>query len=200
MIWHKETDINNVDFIIIPGGFSFGDYLRSGALAAKSPILESIITQSLKGIPILGVCNGFQILLETNLLPGALIRNENMKFVCKTVDLVIDKNINSIYSNSFLKNKVLKIPVAHNEGNYFISNEQLKSIKDNNQVFMRYYKNNNNNNYNPNGSLEDIAGIISKDGRMLGMMPHPERAMGDGHTSSDGLLFFKGVFEELSKC
>ena len=198
LVWHKDTSLPSVDLIILPGGFSYGDYLRCGALAAKSSILESVISSSLSGVPILGICNGFQILLETNLLPGVLIRNKNLKFICKNIKLKVNKNVNSIFSNSLPKNKILEIPIAHNEGNYFISNLELNKLKKNNQILFTYYGHNNSNDYNPNGSVEDIAGIISSNGRTLGMMPHPERALGDGNKSSDGLLFLKGLFIEIN--
>ena len=168
-IWHKEYTIpDNVDLIILPGGFSYGDYLRPGVLAAHSNIIKDLIKKSQQGKSIIGLCNGFQILTEINLLPGTLLYNKNMKFICKEVLLKVENN-KTRFSNKFSKNQIWNCPVAHQTGNYFLNKKLLKLIEENNQIIFRYADNN-----NPNGSINNIAGIINKTGNVLGMMPHPE--------------------------
>ena len=175
LVWYKDSIPNNTNLIILPGGFSFGDYLRSGAIASASKIIKEVISFSKKGIPIIGICNGFQILTEANLLPGTLIINSNLKFVCKDVFLKVINN-KSIFSNA-IKDKIFMLPIAHKMGNYVISKNDLDKIKSNDQILFKYCSKSGdtNNDYNPNGSVENIAGIISQNHKILGMMPHPER-------------------------
>ena len=175
LVWYKDSIPKYTNLIILPGGFSFGDYLRSGAIASASKIIKEVVSFSKRGIPIIGICNGFQILTEANLLPGTLIINDNLKFICKDIFLkVINKK--SIFSNA-IKDMVFKLPIAHKMGNYIISKNDLDKIKSNDQILFKYCSNkgDTNNKYNPNGSVENIAGIMSKNHKILGMMPHPER-------------------------
>ena len=185
-IWHRETCLKKYDMVLIPGGFSYGDYLRTGAIARFSPIMEEVIKHASKGKPIIGICNGFQILIECGLLPGALINNNKIKFLSKKVALDV-VNDESIFTNSLSKGDCLEMPIAHKEGNYFTSPNALRELKDNNQIVFKYK------NSNPNGSIENIAGIINKKGNVLGMMPHPERACDALLGSEDG----KGIFESI---
>ncbi|MBL0848997.1 MAG: phosphoribosylformylglycinamidine synthase subunit PurQ [Candidatus Liberibacter ctenarytainae] len=187
LVWKTDTNIPPVDLIIIPGGFSYGDYLRCGAIAARTPVMDVIKQRAQDGVKILGVCNGFQILLELNLLPGALMRNASLKFTCKKV-LIEVANANTVFTKSYHKNQIITYPVAHHDGNYFIDSEGLKEIEDNNQVVFRYASDT-----NPNGSLHDIAGIINRQGNILGMMPHPENIIEDIHGGTDG----RGIFTSL---
>lgn len=188
-IWHAETGLpKDLDFIALPGGFSYGDYLRSGAMSAKSPIMNEVVKAAKKGVYILGVCNGFQILTETGLLPGTLMRNRDLKFICKNVDLKV-ANTDSKFTSGYKKEQTIRIPVAHHDGNFFAEPSTLKEIEDNNQVAF-YYENE-----NPNGSVDNIAGIFDKDQRILGMMPHPERAVDTKIGGTDGLALFEGLFK-----
>lgn len=190
-VWHANTDLpQGLDFIALPGGFSYGDYLRSGAMSAKSPIMNEVIKAAKAGTYILGVCNGFQILTEAGLLPGTLMRNKNLKFICKSVELKVENN-ESEYTNSYTKGQKINIPVAHHDGNFFANEETLKSIEDKEQVAFRYTN-------NPNGSLNDIAGIFSENKRVLGMMPHPERAADYLTGGTDGTALFKALIESLN--
>jgi phosphoribosylformylglycinamidine synthase len=174
-IWYKDQIPKNTDFIILPGGFSFGDYLRSGAIASASKIIREVITFSKKGVPIMGICNGFQILTEANLLPGTLIINKNLKFICKEVYLKVVNN-NCIFTHK-LDNKVFKLPIAHKMGNYVATKDVLKEMIENDQIIFKYCSKigHINDTYNPNGSINNIAGIVSLNKRIIGMMPHPER-------------------------
>lgn len=192
-IWHKETEIPNLDLIIIPGGFSFGDYLRCGSIASKSPIINSIKNHVARGAALLGICNGFQILIETGLLPGALVKNKNLKFVCKEVSLIVQDTISNPFTSGLNSNSKLCFPIAHNEGNYFANDELIKKLTGQGQIPFKYPSSN-----NPNGSKNNIAGILSENGRILGMMPHPERAISDYHLSKDGKTFFEKIFKQLS--
>jgi phosphoribosylformylglycinamidine synthase len=195
-IWHKNPDLDNFDFVVLPGGFSYGDYLRAGAIAHFSPIMQEVIRFAKKGKFLMGICNGFQILTETGLLPGALLRNQNLKFLCQQVYLQVE-NHQTHFTNSIPQGKIIKVPIAHGEGNYFIDEAGLNELKANNQIVFRYVDKNNNltKEANPNGSLDSIAGIINKEGNILGMMPHPERAVESILGSSDGKL----IFESISK-
>tara|TARA_Y100000590_G_C15547302_1_gene949493 strand:- start:251 stop:916 length:666 start_codon:yes stop_codon:yes gene_type:complete len=184
-IWHRETNLKDCTAILIPGGFSYGDYLRTGAIARFSPIMKSIICDAKKGKPVIGICNGFQILLECGLLPGALINNKNIKFLSKKVTLEIASN-KSIFSNKLKIGDSIKMPIAHKQGNYIADKETLNQLKDKNRIIFKY-KN------NPNGSLMDIAGIINSKGNVLGMMPHPERACDTILGSDDGKLIFESM-------
>lgn len=192
--WHGDADLpGDLDFIALPGGFSYGDYLRSGAMAAKSPVLRAVIAAANRGVPVLGVCNGFQVLTESGLLPGALMRNAGQTFVCRTVELAV-ANTSSLFTNGFAPGTSLSIPVAHHDGNYFADDATLDQLEGDDRVAFRYAK-------NPNGSLRNIAGVLSSNGRVLGMMPHPERAIEPAaHASmggSDGRKIFENVIESL---
>ena len=198
MVWHKETHIPDCNIIIVPGGFSFGDYLRCGSIAANSPIMREVVKKSKEGFPIIGICNGFQILTETRLLPGTLIRNNCLSFICKTTKLSVLNN-RTYFSQKYFKNQIIDIPIAHNEGNYFANDEIIKELEDNNQIAFKYCDEDGNfsNDANPNGSLKNIAGIINKKGNVLGMMPHPERATNRLSRLNDGENFFLSIAETL---
>ena len=174
MVWHKETSIDQSDLIVVPGGFSYGDYLRCGAMASTSPIMQDVVKKAKEGVPVLGICNGFQILIESGLLDGALMRNSSLSFICRDI-LIKAKNQNSVFTKNA---QVAKMPIAHNEGNFFVTSEQLKKIQDNDQIAFQYCDENGNvsEHSNPNGSLKNIAGILNENKNVLGMMPHPERA------------------------
>ena len=191
MIWHKETELPRSDLIVIPGGFSYGDYLRSGAVAAKSNILSEVIRAANKGALILGICNGFQILIECGLLKGALLRNSKLKFISKDILVKVQSNKNKFF-NKYKDGEVLKLNIAHNEGNYFTDKKHLDELEDNNLIPLKYCdkKGNLNNECNPNGSINNIAGIFNKDKNILGMMPHPERMSDKFLTNEDGLGLF----------
>ena len=191
MVWHKETNINQSDLIVVPGGFSYGDYLRCGAMASTSPIMKSIIENANKGVPILGICNGFQILIESGLLKGALMRNSSLNFICRDV-IIKTANTKTIFTN---KTEISKMPIAHNDGNYFATSDQIKKIEDNDQIAFQYCDANGNINdqSNPNGSIKNIAGVFNEKKNVLGMMPHPERAAEYMHGCYDG----KRIFESL---
>ncbi len=184
-VWQTDTDIPDVDLIVIPGGFSYGDYLRCGAIAARMPVMEALKRKANKGVPVIGVCNGFQILLEAGLLPGALMRNASLKFVCRQVQLEV-VNADTLFTRAYEAGQIIRCPVAHHDGNYFADAATLKRIEGNGQVLFRYA-----NGTNPNGSVNDIAGIVSKSGTVLGMMPHPENLIEAAHGGSDG----RGLFE-----
>ena len=193
MIWHKDSDLPKSDLIVIPGGFSYGDYLRSGAIAAKSKILNEVIKAANNGCLVLGVCNGFQILIETGLIKGALLRNKNLKFINKDVYLKVNN------TNQFCKNykngQIIKLNIAHNEGNYFTDKNHLEEIKENNLIAFQYCveKGLVNDERNPNGSLENIAGILNAKKNILGMMPHPERMIDKIISNEDGLNIFSSI-------
>jgi len=197
-LWHKDKEIGNLDLVIVPGGFSYGDYLRSGAIARFSPIMEAVQDYVKKGFPVLGICNGFQILLEAGLLPGAMLHNEKLRFVCKNVNIRVENN-RSLFTSGMKEGTVLNVPVSHGEGNYFIDDEGLSDLKEHEQIAFRYCDANGNvtQEANFNGSVDSIAGIINKQGNVLGMMPHPERAMEPLLGSSDGKPFFESIFNSL---
>ena len=197
LIWHKQNNLDPIDLAILPGGFSFGDYLRCGALAAHAPVMSALHDHAARGGPILGICNGFQILIESGMLPGFLARNNELKFICKQTNLSVNENSNCALTASLDSKKTLRIPVAHNEGNFFADSETLDSLENNGQVVLRYATIGGSVPSNPNGSLNDIAGICSSNGKILGMMPHPERAMGMGHESSDGKKLLRAIFEAI---
>ena len=196
-LWHESSDLSDVDAIVLPGGFSYGDYLRCGAIAAKSKILRQINTFINKGTPILGICNGFQILTETGLLPGILQQNKYQKFICKNVYVKVNDKKNKYFKN--IKKEILELHIAHNEGNYFCSDDELKCLKDNNQIAITYCDKNGKEteDLNPNGALSNIAGIFNKNKNILGMMPHPERMIDKYLSSNDGDFFFKNLIENL---
>ena len=198
MIWHKETSLPDSDLIVLPGGFSYGDYLRCGSMAANSPIMKEVKKSAEKGSSILGICNGFQILTEAGLLPGTLIRNQGLSFICKNTSLKVE-NDKSFFTHNYNKNEIVNIPIAHNEGNYFADENVIKDIEDKNLVAFRYCNKNGdiNEETNPNGSLKNIAGIINEKGNVLGMMPHPERATDDIAGLNDGEKFFTSIIESI---
>jgi phosphoribosylformylglycinamidine synthase len=191
MVWHKDTSIDTSDLIVVPGGFSYGDYLRCGAIASTSPIMNDVVKKANDGVPVIGICNGFQILIESSLLDGALMRNESLSFICKDI-FIKSKNNSSIFTKN---TNIAKMPIAHNEGNYFVSSDQLKKIQDNEQIAFQYCDQNGNvdNASNPNGSLKNIAGVLNKQKNVLGMMPHPERAAEKILGCDDG----KSIFESF---
>lgn len=197
-LWHKDSDLSDIDLLIVPGGFSYGDYLRSGAIARFSPIMNSVLEYAKKGRPVLGICNGFQILLESGLLPGAMLHNEQLRFVCKNVFMRVEST-RSIFTSSMEKGQVLDIPVSHGEGNYFIDDNGLASLEDNDQIAFRYCNQDGEltEESNFNGSVSAIAGITNINGNVMGMMPHPERAMEKVLGSDDGKLFFNSIFNRL---
>ena len=198
-IWHKDTDLSGVDFLLIPGGFSYGDYLRSGAIARFSPVMKSVVEFVQKGGPVLGICNGFQILLEAGLLPGAIQHNEQLRFVCKQGYLRCETP-DTLFTRTINAGQVLQLPVAHGEGNYIIDQEQLKELKDNEQIVFRYCNasGETTKEANFNGSIDHIAGICNKRRNVLGMMPHPERAVESILGSTDGKHIFESALHELA--
>ncbi|MCK9209777.1 MAG: phosphoribosylformylglycinamidine synthase subunit PurQ [Ignavibacteriaceae bacterium] len=198
-LWHKDTDLQNCDVIILPGGFSYGDYIRTGAVAKLSPIMNSVIDFANKGGIVFGICNGFQILTECNLLPGTLIKNKNLKFICKDIYVTAVNEI-SLLTKS-LEKKTLLTPIAHGEGNYFTDDETLKSLEKNNQVLFRYSssKGEISDVCNPNGSIQNIAGIMNKNGNVFGMMPHPERSSDGLLGKTDGLQIFNSLLQNFIK-
>lgn len=197
LVWHQETEIADLDVMIIPGGFSYGDYLRCGAIAQFSPIMKAVQEHAAKGKPVLGICNGFQILTEVGLLPGALIRNQELHFVCDRVPLKIE-NTQSIWTGNYPEKAVITLPIAHGEGRYFADADTLTSLEDNGQVLFRYCSSQGevNEASNPNGSLHNIAGITNQKGNVLGMMPHPERASDPVLGATDGFHLFQGLWKE----
>lgn len=188
-VWHTATDLSGFDGILVPGGFSYGDYLRCGAMANQSNIMAEVKKAADAGKPVLGVCNGFQILTEAGLLPGALLRNKNLKFMCRTIQLKVENN-NTLFTNQYELGQIINIPIAHGEGNYYCDEETLQQLKDNKQIVFTY------SGENPNGSLEDIAGITNERGNVLGMMPHPERAVDALVGGADGLAVFKSIVKQ----
>ena len=196
MVWHKDTDLPKSDLIVIPGGFSYGDYLRSGAIAAKSNILKEVIKAANSGCMILGICNGFQILIETGLLQGALLRNKNLKFISKDVHCKVINNNNNFCKN-YKKNNIINLNIAHNEGNYFTKDDHLKELEDNELIAFKYCDQHGltNENANPNGSLNNIAGILNNKKNILGMMPHPERMVDNLISNSDGIELFTSILK-----
>lgn len=199
ILWHKDKNLKNVDAIILPGGFSYGDYLRAGAIARFSPIMQEVINFAQKGGFVFGICNGFQILCEAGLLPGALLHNVNHRFVCKNV-FIKAENRKTIITRNIPENKVLKIPIAHAQGNYYVDDETLKKMRINNQIIFRYCDKNGiiSSEFNPNGSLDNIAGICNEKKNVFGMMPHPERAADPVLFNTDGLYIFESIIKELS--
>lgn len=190
MVWHKDDHLpDGLDVIGIPGGFSFGDYLRCGAIAARSPIVRSVIEFANRGGYVLGICNGFQVLTESGLLPGVLMRNSNLKFICKDVDLIV-KTTDSAFTNRYKKDQRIRVPIAHHDGNYEADADSLARLKDEDRIAFTYAA-------NPNGSIEDIAGILSENRRVLGMMPHPERLNDAQLGGTDGSALFESLAEAL---
>ena len=198
-IWHKETDLSGVDFLIVPGGFSYGDYLRSGAIARFSPVMQEVTQFALEGKPILGICNGFQILLEAGLLPGAMLHNQQLRYVCKQVYLRCETT-DTLFTQTLENGQVLQVPVAHGEGNYVTDDDTLKKLQDNDQIVFRYCEADGqlSEKANFNGSIDNIAGICNQQRNVLGMMPHPERAMEKQLGSDDGKLIFESILNEFA--
>lgn len=194
MVWHQETDIPDVDLIVIPGGFSYGDYLRVGAIAARSPVIDALHRKAGAGVTILGICNGFQILTETGLLPGSLIRNRDLEFLCKDIHLRVENN-NTRFSHNYAPGQIVRFPIAHHDGNYFADPDTLQAIEDNSQVVFRYCNEAGEitASGNPNGSANNIAGLINKAGNVMGLMPHPENLIDPLLGGIDG----RGLFESL---
>ena len=199
MVWHKDADFDDVDLICLPGGFSYGDYLRCGAMSAKSPVMKEVVARANKGVPVLGICNGFQILTECGLVPGALMRNSNLRFVCRDVHLKVERN-DTVFTKQYQAGQSIRIPVAHHDGNYFVDADGLKAIEDNGQVAFRYSAEDGSvsEDNNPNGSLNNIAGIYNAKGNVLGMMPHPERLCDDVLGGTDGRPMFDSLVAALS--
>ena len=186
-IWQTDTDIPDVDLIVIPGGFSYGDYLRCGAIAARMPVMRAVAEKAAKGVQVIGVCNGFQILVEAGMLPGALMLNTSLKFVCREVKLQV-ANANTAFTHRYQPGQIIRCPVAHHDGNYFADAETLARIEGESQVVFRYAEGT-----NPNGSINDIAGIVNAKGNVLGLMPHPENLIEPAHGGTDG----RGLFESV---
>ncbi len=199
IIWHRDEDIPDVDLIALPGGFSFGDYLRCGAMAARSPVTKKVIEHANRGGNVIGVCNGFQVLTETGLLPGALMRNDSLKFVCRDVRLRVENN-DTPFTNAYAAKQVITMPVAHHDGNYFADDDTLQSLEDEGRVVFRYVDDMGQatKEANPNGSRNNIAGIISRRKNILGLMPHPERLIEKAQGGTDGLGFFKSMINALN--
>ena len=194
MVWHKETKLPKSDLIVIPGGFSYGDYLRSGAIAGKSSIINEVIKAANNGCLVLGICNGFQILTETGLLKGVLLRNKKLKFINKDINIKVINN-KSKFSNKYKKDQILRINIAHNEGNYFTNSNHQKELQNDNLIAFKYCdeKGNINDDSNPNGSLDNIAGIFNSKKNILGMMPHPERMIDNLISNNDGVNLFSSL-------
>ena len=197
MVWHDDNELPKSDLIVLPGGFSYGDYLRCGSIAGKSNIIKSVIKFAQSGGLVLGICNGFQILTETGLLPGILQQNKNIEFICKNIHVKVADKSNKYFKN--IKKEILELHIAHNEGNYFCSNNDLKFLEDNNQIAVKYCnaKGNCNLESNPNGALKNIAGVFNKEKNILGMMPHPERMIDKYLSGEDGALFFQNLIGNL---
>ena len=192
VVWHKETALPDVDLVVLPGGFSYGDYLRSGAIAARSPIMDAVRAAADRGVLVLGVCNGFQILTEAGMLPGVLMRNASLRFVCREVKLEV-VNARSAFTSRYERGQVIRCPVAHHDGNYFADADTLRRIEDDHRVAFRYAAGS-----NPNGSINDIAGIFNEKGNVLGMMPHPENLIEPAHGGTDGRALFESLFDTVA--
>jgi len=197
MVWHRETDFPSVDLIVLPGGFSYGDYLRSGAMAAHSPILRAVREQARRGVAVLGICNGFQILTEAKLLPGALMRNTSLHYICRDVNLKVER-AGTLFTNGYTEGEDVTMPIAHKDGAYFADDETLDRIEGEGQVVFRYSaKAGSLGDGNPNGSRRGIAGVIDETGRIMGLMPHPERASDAALGGIDGRRVFESLTREL---
>jgi len=199
MVWHGEAGLPQTDLIVVPGGFSYGDYLRAGALAAHSPVMREVVKRAGAGVPVLGICNGFQILTESGLLPGILMQNASLKYICRPVHLRIETS-QSLFTTGYEEGQIVEIPVAHNEGNYFADDDTLDRLEGEDRIAMRYSTPSGdvNADSNPNGAARNIAGIFNEAKTVLGMMPHPERAADAQHGGTDGKAMFNGLVEALS--
>jgi len=196
MIWHEDSDLSDVDVVVVPGGFSYGDYLRCGAIAQFSPAMRSTVEHANQGKPVMGICNGFQVLTEMGLLPGALVRNRDLHFVCDRIPLTVER-ADLPWTQGYQKGQIIQLPIAHGEGCYFAEDDTIKQLEDNDQVLFRYCDADGSvsDAANPNGSLHNIAGICNKAGNVLGMMPHPERAADKALGAIDGLALFEGILQ-----
>jgi phosphoribosylformylglycinamidine synthase len=191
MVWHGESELpSGIGLIALPGGFSYGDYLRCGAIAARSPVVRAVVEAAERGVPVIGICNGFQVLTETGLLPGALMRNSGLNFVCRNVALTVD-NSQSIFTSGYQRGETITVPVAHHDGNYFADAETLDRLEGEGRVAFRYAE-------DVNGSARNIAGLLNKSGNVLGMMPHPERRIEAAHGGTDGRRLFEGLLEAVA--
>lgn len=191
MVWHEETDISDIDVVVVPGGFSYGDYLRCGAIARFSPVMQQVVKHANQGKFVLGICNGFQVLTEVGLLPGALMRNREMHFVCDRAPIKVERN-NLPWTQAYQPGEIITLPIAHGEGQFYADKDVIQQLEDNGQVLFRYQDN------NPNGSVNSIAGICNLQGNVLGMMPHPERASDPMLGGTDGLKLFEGLLAEVA--
>ena len=197
MVWHGEAELPAVDLIVLPGGFSYGDYLRGGAIAAQSPVMDAVVDRANDGVPVLGICNGFQVLTECGLLPGVLMRNRDLKFLCMDVDLRVE-NAGTVFTRGYEAGENVRIPIAHNEGNYFTDAETLAMLEGENRVAFRYCASEGGPGGAPNGAINAIAGVLNEQGNVLGLMPHPERAAEAALGGADGAKMFAGLVEALS--
>lgn len=197
LLWHKDTEIGKPDLMVLPGGFSYGDYLRCGAIAAHSPVMKEVIRLAQAGTPLLAVCNGFQMLVETRLVPGALLRNQSLKFMCKSVNLRLESS-SKTFTSKMKQGDIITVPVAHGEGNYVIADDTLKSMNDNGQVAFRYVDDNGKN-ININGSVDCIAGVYNESKTILGMMPHPEDATDPTLGNASALPFFESIVQAVAR-
>ena len=198
MVWHNESILPKTDIVVLPGGFSYGDYLRTGCIASKSPIIKEVIKHAEKGGLVLGICNGFQILVESGLLPGVLLRNKKLRFISKNINLKVI-NLQNKFCKNYKDKNIIKLPIAHNEGNYFADSKLLNYLEDNNLIALKYCdeKGNINKDSNPNGSSNNIAGILNDKKNILGMMPHPERLIDPLLSGEDGSILFKSLLKSL---
>ncbi|MBN42940.1 MAG: phosphoribosylformylglycinamidine synthase I [Alphaproteobacteria bacterium] len=199
MVWHGESALPKVDLIAIPGGFSYGDYLRSGAMAANSPIMREVVAQAGRGVPVLGICNGFQVLTECGLLPGVLMRNAGLKFICRDVNVRVERN-DTIFTRNYDAGAVIRVPIAHHDGNFFTDPNTLSALEDGNRIAFRYCASDGaiTDAANPNGSLSNIAGILNEAGNVIGMMPHPERLADPLLGGTDGKPMFSAIAEAIA--
>jgi len=197
-VWHKDSDLKKSDLVVLPGGFSYGDYLRTGSIARFSPIMKEVINHANKGGKVIGICNGFQILLEAGLLPGAMLANRSLKFICKNVWLRCE-NSETIFTNQMNRGQLIQVPIAHGEGNYTADSDTVQQLKDENRIIFRYASEAGevSDEFNPNGSVEHIAGIMNEKGNVLGMMPHPERVSEDVLGSSDGKYIWDSLLAKV---
>jgi len=198
-LWHKDHDLQGADVIVLPGGFSYGDYLRAGAIARFSPIMQEVMEHAKRGGPVLGICNGFQILCEAHMLPGALLRNASLRFASQWINLRVE-NADTLFTNAYAEGRVIRVPVAHGDGRYTADTDTVKALEDRRQVVFRYVDRNGNPlpDANPNGSVNDIAGIINERGNVLGLMPHPEDAVNPLLGSTDGLGLFESILARVA--
>jgi phosphoribosylformylglycinamidine synthase len=199
MVWHKDSDFAKVDLIVLPGGFSYGDYLRCGAMAAQSPVMKEVVARAHKGVAVLGICNGFQVLTETRLLPGTLMRNADLRFVCRDVRVKVESS-QSLFTSKYEQGQAIRVPVAHHDGNYYADDDTLSAMEDRGQIAFRYCDADGaiTQQANPNGSLRNIAGVYNETKTVLGLMPHPERLADPKLGGTDGRALFDGLVEALT--